>query len=294
MALDLLAVMRRLGVSLDTESPPITAPNVISWLGRVYDVSPEQHNLGMKEGMEIWHTGSGFAPLDLAGIETWLFDAPRGKHLIIAERKVNFDSRNVPSRDGRELVIWDLDDYAAFIGHAVIDGRLSIIDEYVENIEKEESKLFTGPGPFVLKPQENYSKLESEGLEVGSAKPVLIPAKLHHVSGTISGPESESVSKWVLNCGGLHLIENVELLSRPPLISHEHLEVLPNPDFSDIMSERRAHADGMGELLHWWYFDSEGAKIETYEVLVPGHKGIDASDSYWILEGVSNTLHLNQ
>ena len=50
---------------------------MITWLGRVYDVSPEQHNLGLSEGMELWTTGQGFAPLDIAGVESWLFDAPR-------------------------------------------------------------------------------------------------------------------------------------------------------------------------------------------------------------------------
>ena len=76
MGLDLVAVLRRLGVSIDAGSPPITEPGVITWLGRVYDVSPEQHNLGLSEGMELWSTGQGFAPLDRAGVESWLFDAP--------------------------------------------------------------------------------------------------------------------------------------------------------------------------------------------------------------------------
>ena len=41
MALDMVAVLRRLGVSIDTNSPPLTAPGVISWFGRLIDVTPE-------------------------------------------------------------------------------------------------------------------------------------------------------------------------------------------------------------------------------------------------------------
>ena len=45
--------------------------------------------------------------------------------------------------------------------------------------------------------------------------------------------------------------------------------------------------------LRWWTFDSETATVETYEVLVPAHKGIDATGTEWILDGVSNKLHMN-
>ena len=50
----------------------------------------------------------------------------------------------------------------------------------------------------------------------------------------------------------------------------------------------------MGDLLRWWTFDSETATVvETYEVLVPAHSGIDATGTEWILDGVSNKLHMN-
>ena len=293
MPLDLVAVLRRLGVSIDVNSPPISAPGIITWLGRIYDVTPEQSNLGMKEGMEVWCTGQGFAPLDLAGVETWLFDAPRGDHLVIAERKVSFDIKDSPKREGRTLNIWVLDDFAAFIGHAVIDGRLQIIDEETEEIETQETDLFAGEGPFVIKPKNDFSKLESNGLDISMAKPILIPAKLHMVTGVIKGPGEDTISAWVLNCGGLHILSEFELLERPPMISHHHLSVDDNPDFSDLLSERRSHSDGMGQLLRWWRFDSETSKVETHDVLIPAHKGQDAVGADWILDGVSNTLHLN-
>ena len=294
MGLDLVAVLRRLGVSIDDHSPPISAPGVITWLGRIFDVTPDQYKLGMIEGMEIWSTGYGFAPLDLVGVETWLFDAPRGDHLIIAERKVNFDVADAPKRDGRTLKIWALDDFAAFIGHAIIDGRLQILDEEEEVAEKSESGLFEGEGPFVLKPKNDFSVLESKGLEISLSKPVLVPAKLHEVRGLIKGPGEEEIHVWVLNCGGLHLVEEFELLERPPMINHEFLPIDRDPDFSDLLSQRRPHKDGMGDLLYWWKFESDTSKINSYDVLIPAHKGIDAAGGYWIFDGVTCTLHLNQ
>lgn len=293
MGLDMVAVLRRLGVSIDTNSPPITPPGVISWLGRLYDVTPEHSNLGMKEGMELWTSGQGFAPLDLAGIETWFFDAPRGEHLIIAERKITFDVEQMPSRPGRNLTIWKLRDIAAFIGYAVIDGRLLIIDEDTEQIIESEPELFSGNGPFTLKPCNDFSSLDENGLDVSMAKPVLIPARLHNVTGLLKGPGEDEISRWVLNCGGLHLIGEVELLERAPFLNQESLPIVEEPDFSDILSERRSHSDGMGDLLRWWKFDNETVNLKTYDVLVPAHKGINALGQTWILEGVSSTLHLN-
>lgn len=294
MGLDLVAVLRRLGVSIDAGSPPVTEPGVITWLGRVYDVSPEQHNLGLSEGMELWTTGQGFAPLDIAGVESWLFDAPRGSHLVIAERKVNFDLIDLPSRAGRLLKLWQLDDFAAFIGHAVIDGRLSIIEEETENVEEEEIDMFSGHGPFVLKPMNDFSILESKGLDISMAKPVLIPAKLHKVTGLLKGPAIEEIECWLLNCGGFHILESVETLERPPMLNQEILEIVESPDFSEILSQRRPHSEGMGDLLHWWKFDSSSQKIDTHEVLIPAHKGQDIRGNYWIFDGVSSTLHLNR
>ena len=294
MGLELVAVLRRLGVQVDSNSPPITAPGVISWIGRIYDVSPSLSKLGIKEGMEVWTSGKGFAPLDITSVETWLFDVPRGDHLLIAERKLSFEIVNSPYRDGRTLKIWELNDFAAFIGHAVLDGRIQIIEEKEEVETDLEKDILSGEGPFVLKPKNDFSELELLGLDISLAKPVLIPAYLHKVTGLLKGPDEEQICRWVLNCGGIHILKEIELLENSPMIHHESLEIQENPDFSELLSERRPHSDGMGDLLRWWYFDGANAQYETYNVLVPAHKGLDATGSTWILNGVSNKLHLNQ
>ena len=52
------------------------------------------------------------------------------------------------------------------------------------------------------------------------------------------------------------------------MLNQERLGIDDNPDFSEILSQRRTHSEGMGDLLHWWRFDSETQKVDTYEVLI--------------------------
>ena len=293
MGLDLVAVMRKLGVSIDVDSPPITSPGVISWLGRLYDVSPEHSQQGLVDGMEVWTSGQGFAPLDLVGIESWLFDAPRGDHLIIAERRLTFDLKDTPSRDGRNLSIWPQDKLASFIGHAVLDGSLVIIENLEEEEHSEEPELFSGTGPFTLKPLNDFSALEGKGYDISMAKPVLIPAILYRVTGVVRGPVEDEVTRWVLNCDGLHVIDEVEVLERSPMLNHVLLHIEENPKFSDALSERRSFSDGMGELLRWWKFDDSSANSAEYNVLVPAHKGSDALGNEWVLNGLTGKIHSN-
>ena len=59
--------------------------------------------------MELWTTGHGLHLLIGLGLSHG-FDAPRGSHLVIAERSVNFAVEDLPSRVGRILKLWQLDD----------------------------------------------------------------------------------------------------------------------------------------------------------------------------------------
>ncbi len=294
MGLDVVALLVKLGVSLDTGSPPITSPGVISWCGRISEVSPELLQLGLVAGMEIWSSGQGFAPLDREAIEEWLFDAPRGNHLIIAERELTFDPANPPIRENRELLVWSKESFAAFIGHAVLDGRLTLFEESVVETEVEtESSIFQGPGPFALKPSNDFSILEEEGLDVSLAKPVMIESRIYLVKGSLVGPEKEEIESWVLDCGGLHHLTEFELLNRAPMLNRETVPLAEELDFTDVLSQRRPHSDGMGDLLRWWKFEQEGEITEQYDVLVPAHKGLDAYGKVWLIDGVTNTLHRN-
>ena len=295
MGLAMVEILEKLGVNIDISSPPIMPPNLINWIGRVYDVSPREASLGLIEGMDIWTSGKGFAPLDLASIESWMFDVPRGNHLVIAERRLSFENKNLPTRDGRTLILWELDDVASFVGHAIIDGRLTLVNEKTEMIDKESTdEIFTGSGPFTLKSGNDFKNIEDAGLEVSSSKPILLEAQLHNVRGKLSGPEIIDVENWVLNCNGLFVIKEVSVLEKSLFLNKEQAIVIDFPNFAELLSERRPHSEGMGDLLHWYRFEEESQIVETYNVLVPAYKGIDALGRTWIFDSVSNNIHTHQ
>ena len=296
MGPDLTSLLEKLGVVFEYSSKPVVMPGVIQWLGRISEVNPEQMKNGLAEGMEVWTSGQGFAPIDLPSVESWLFDAPRGSHLLLAERKINFDKINAPKREGRELVIWTRNEIATFIGLSILDGTIELLESDVtESINYVESDEFIleKPGIKVLKPINDFSALEEAGLNVALAKPVLLPAKVHRVTGMLKGPEEIKIERIVINCGGLHIISNLQLLPRTPMLNRFDLEIETEPDFSILLSERRIHSEGLGDLLHWWRFDNDSAVVDTYDVLVPAHKGLEVNEKSWILDGVSSKLHRN-
>ncbi|MDP6869408.1 MAG: hypothetical protein QGI21_01375 [Candidatus Poseidoniaceae archaeon] len=296
MGPELLPLLNSLGVSLDCGSIPLTSPGVISWLGRIKEVTPEQMKNGLSPGMEVWTSGQGFAPLDLASVESWLIDTPRGDHLLIALRELSMDISDIPIRQGRSVIVWSKNDLAAFVGKAVLDGTLFLSDEKLETELDDESQdqiLFIGSGPFVLKAEADFTVVDEAGLDLASSRPILLEARIHRVIGTIKGPEEETVDSWVLDCEGLFKVDNVELFQRAPMLRRQKMNLAANPDFTDSLSERRAHDDGFGSLLHWWRFQNDSAKVETYNVLVPAHMGKNGYGETWIFNNLTKTLHTN-
>ena len=289
----LIDILRSLDVNLELESPPNMQPGVIEWLGRVFDVSPYHAKLGLVEGMEIWSSGSGFAPIDLEGVEMWLVDVPRGNHLIICRNNAIFEKEQIPIRDGVNLVFWMPDDVANFVGHAVIDGRIPI---NVSEQKKQQNELIhplKGKGPHTIKPKDAFTPLNQACLDIKLSKPILICARIHHVRGYLRGPEDEEIQKWVLDCLGLTILDNIELLEKTPLLKRESVDFDDNPNFKKLLSKRRVYKDGMGDLLRWYRFDEESANVEEYDVLVPAYKGVDSNNNVWIFDAVSTKLHRN-
>ncbi|MEL0100641.1 MAG: hypothetical protein VW862_02940 [Euryarchaeota archaeon] len=293
MAFDLTKALQRLDVNIDHSSKPLVKDGMISWLGRMYDVHPDHVQFGFTEGMEIWITGAGMAHLDLAGFESWLMDAPRGDHLLISERTVNFEISQMFNRIDRNVILWTREMLASFIGEAVLSSKISIVEENEDTTEDSEDHIFVGQGPFAIKPLNDFSILEENGLRISDATPIIIPAVIHHVKGNLVGPDTEPVEKWVLNCNGLRVIESIELMQRAPLLNKEYLSIDESPTFSKLLSVRKSHGDDVGQLLQWWKFDDNTAVIENYEVLIPGHSAVQANGKKWILEGVTNSLYRN-
>nr|MCS5526217.1 hypothetical protein [Candidatus Poseidoniaceae archaeon] len=250
MGLDVLALLRRLGVSLDSGGSPLTGPGKISWIGRIHDLTSSQMDRGLTDGMEVWTAGQGFAPLDLPSIESWLFDVPRGDHLLIIERIMSFEIDDVIGRDGRTLTIWNKENLAAFIGYGVLDGEIKLLEdsEEEENIA-EERGLFSGDGPFALKPITDFSIVEEAGLDLGQGRPILLNGLIHVVKGKLKGPIQEhEIEGIVLNCGGLFKLHSVELLERVPMLNRVDIGTENELNFIDVLSERRSEEseEGMG------------------------------------------------
>jgi hypothetical protein len=296
MGPDLTAILDRLGLNLDQGANPVTLPGVIKWIGRIAEVNPSQMNYGLEDGMEVWTTGKGFAPFDLPSVESWLFDAPRGSHLLLTERRLSFEPNAIPTREGRSVVLWTRNDIAEFIGLAILDGTIQIIDDEIEEFVEDtiDENPFAGDKIRVLSASNDFKLLEEAGLDIGLARPILLNGKIHCVSGILKGPDETEVKNWVLNCGGLHLLNSIEVLERNPMFSRLDLPIEEKPNFSQVLSERRVHSEGLGDLLHWWRFDNDTANVETYDVLVPAHQGSEGDEKTWILEGVTSTLHRHQ
>jgi hypothetical protein len=77
------------------------------------------------------------------------------------------------------------------------------------------------------------------------------------------------------------------------MLNHEHLLIEESPSFADVLSERRAFSDGMGDLLRWWKFEESSSNSVQYNVLVPAHKGVDSLGKKWVLNGVTGKIHSN-
>jgi hypothetical protein len=253
---------------------------------------------GLTEGMEVWTAGQGFAPLDSPSIESWLFDVPRGDHLLIVERIMSFEIDEVIGREGRTLTIWNRENLSAFIGYGVLDGEIKLLeDSEVEEEITEERGLFNGEGPFALKPITDFSVVEEAGLDLGQGRPILLNGLIHVVQGKLKGPNQEhEIEGIVLNCGGLSKLHSVELLERAPMLNRVDIGTENELNFFDVLSERRSEEseEGMGGLLRWWRFDNDTATYETYNVLVPAHQGPEPGPGTWILNGVTNVLYRNQ
>ena len=204
-----------------------------------------------------------------------------------------FDKSELPHREGIDLVFWSHDDIANFVGHAVIDGIIDIGINEEKVTESEDGSLFPGKGPYTVKAKNDFSSLEEYQLDINLSKPVLLPAKLHFVTGMLRGPEDIELATWVLNCGGLHLIDEIEIMDKTPLLKQKEMKIDANPNFVDLLSERRVHKDGMGDLLRWYYFDKESENVETHDVLVPAYIGTGNNGEEWIFNAVLSKIQRN-
>ena len=296
MGSDLAALFHSLGFDLDKEGVPHVSPGIIQWIARI-NATSEVLIPGCDAGREIWSTGSGFAPLDMAAFETWSYDLPAGKHLLIAEREISFKLDDLPIRPHRNVVIWTKDDLSRVVGQALLEGRLQI--DAVEQVLEVESEIsidpfhpLEGEGPFVLADSHGLEELNEHGLDAISSSPVLICGTAHLVSAILLGPEAEEeITRVILDFGIHSLAGDISLLNYRPRISTVTPEINTPVDFSKLLSQRRSTpSTGGGELLRWWRVDPESLKVIEKPIIAPGRRGIDPQGGHWLLNLATGKL----
>jgi len=296
MGSDLAALFHSLGFDLDQEGVPRISPGIIQWIARI-NATSEVLISGCDVGREIWSTGSGFAPLDMAAFETWSYDLPAGNHLLIAEREISFNIDDLPIRSHRNVVIWTRDDLSRVVGQALLEGRLQIdaVEEVLE-VESEISKdpfyPLEGEGPFFLADSHGLEELNEHGLDAISSSPVLICGTAHLVSAILRGPEDEEEIKRIILDFGIHsLAGEISLLNYRPRINTVTPDTNTPVDFSKLLSQRRSTpSSGGGELLRWWRIVSESLEVIEKPIIAPGRKGIDPQGGYWLLNLATGKL----
>ena len=300
MGSDLVALFHSLGFVLDKEGTTRISPGIIQWVARI-DTTSEVLINGCEVGSEIWSTGSGFAPLDMAAFETWSYDLPAGKHLLIAERDISFNLDDLPIRLHRNVVVWTKDDLSRVVGKALLEGRIQV--ETIDDNVKEEPQLTIGPfhplegdGPFFLTDSYGLDELSEQGLDSISSSPVLISGIAYLVTAIIRGPEDEEeINRIVLDFGIQTLAEELSLLNYQPRIRTIVPESSAPLDFSKLLSQRRSTpSKGGGELLRWWRVVPESINVIEKPVIAPGRRGIDPLGGNWLLNLATGKLLRSQ
>ena len=296
MGSDLAALFHSLGFDLDQEGAPRISPGIIQWIARI-NATSEVLIAGCDVGSEIWSTGSGFAPLDMAAFETWSYDLPAGNHLLIAERDISFNMDDLPIRAHRNVVIWTRDDLSRVVGQALLEGRLQI--DTVDQDPEVESKIgidpfhpLEGEGPFFLADNHGLEELNEHGLDAISSSPVLIYGTAHLVSAILRGPEEEEeITRIILDFGIHSLAGEISLLNYRPRINTVTPDTNSPVDFSKLLSQRRSTpSTGGGELLRWWRIVPESLKVIEKPLTAPGRRGIDPQGGYWLLNLATGKL----
>lgn len=296
MGSDLVTLFHSLGFVLDKEGTPRISPGIIQWVARI-DTTSEVLINGCDVGSEIWSTGSGFAPLDMAAFETWSYDLPAGKHLLIAERDISFNLEDLPIRLHRNVVVWTKDDLSRVVGKALLEGRLQV--ETIDTKFEEEPELTIGPfhplegdGPFFLTDSYGLDTLSEQGLDTISSSPILISGTAHLVTAILRGPDEEEEIKRIVLDFGIHtLAEELSLLNYQPRIKTIVPESSSLLDISKLLSQRRSTpSKGGGELLRWWRVVSESISVIEKPVIAPGRRGIDPLGGNWLLNLATGKL----
>ena len=291
---------------------PIAGVTLLGVLAQPVRVKAGPH---VPVGTWMWHAQDGWSDLDRMELERFLVDAPAGTHWLLSERKLAYGSQ-MPQREGVDLQVWGPDDFATWLGRAVLNGDLSAqipqaapVIEMHSEIGAESSptvrdeRLPAGGAPFALAPRvEVAHALQAAGVAGAEHRPVLLSARAWSVTGTLRGPDDASERQWwtliedpfsgqIDALGNAKLLEFIPNLARldPPRWADESVIRQSLPGLCDT---RRHHAapGAMASLLQWWRLDPSSAELDARLALIPAWQVRIPGRGWALLHGLSGQL----
>ncbi len=293
MAFSLSSVLSELGIEIEEVGMVSRTPG-ITCLGTISSLYDDTVRCPLPIGSFVWHAEAGWAAIDRMEMERWMVDAPAGNHWMISERKL-VELNRLPSREGVVLTLWSSETLSAWLGRAVLEGKLHLSCSHVAATstftsiqDRAESLSTPEPKAIALKPSVNLTDwLRDMGYESLPVKPLLLEGRRWDVCGELVGPEDtrESHSWSLLDDPFLNSLSPAEDAQELPFVPQ--LERLQPPfwrsqgtirsELTTVCEERRhwrvnqTSADGLvqGSILHWWRIDEKTAEMTHSPVLIP-------------------------
>jgi hypothetical protein len=145
--------------------------------------------------------------------------------------------------------------------------------------------------------------LEQNGFGVLKTTPVLIPARIWHVSGILRGPEDAAERRWwrvledPLSAEVSVFNGNEQLPSVPRLNIIEMVEWIGKdavrlklPELLEVRKHWESVDSGGSRLLHWWRLDPSSCEMTASRVLLPAWIVHIPTDGPHLLHGLTGQL----
>ena len=313
MSISISTVLDELGIVIKPAGIVCMTPG-INCIGIIQSISDFELNCPVGSGSFVWHAEPGWAPIDRMELERWLVDSPAGTHWLISQRSL-VELERIPTREGVDLVLWDANDIAKWLGHEILSGRLklSIEQNELQSMNTITERALQSKAPSInvatLKPKIALTEMLSQrGYERLQVRPVLIEGREWDVDGYLIGPEDvRERNRWTLIedpfTGKLTRKGDVEELQYAP-----HLETISprswkteemiRSELSSVCEERKhwqisqpsVEGEIQGSILHWWRIDEATAEISNSPILIPGWE-VEFPDTGWMfVHGLSGEI----
>ncbi|MED5350791.1 MAG: hypothetical protein VYB50_04810 [Candidatus Thermoplasmatota archaeon] len=292
-------LLKSLDFEVESQSPLSSLSGIIKWKMRI--VEPGVFYLdGIEKGTNVWHAGSGYAPLDLNTINSWRYGLPKGKHLLICMRPTLFDLRDLSQDlDGQtKISVWDKEIFAQRVGEAYLSGYLQAKQpNETDNIETDGITLLNDifmseESQIILTGTKKIEETEFNQLEQKTRRPVLLKARIEIIQGTLLGPnDTKDIKRMLLVTDRVDVLTEYELLDVKPLFDSLELTGPENIDYESLLSERiQTPSKTGGTFLRWWKFNVESMDRASKEALVLCVRLRDKFGNEWIFNPISGNI----